>query len=157
MWSPSYTRGSAQSLLSIVGRRPFLSTKMTVLTKYNRYARIREEEGGDIWASEIDAFVSIGLEGTRACETWLFFLQKDACCAVLPCLSLSSLSAIMHVSKPDKCHTITTSKKRKEKCRLIKYGEHLQFMGIQTLKKYRDASLNFSANFIFVNGVNAYH
>lgn len=32
---------------------------------------------------------------------------------------------------------------------------HLQFLGIQTLKKYGDASSIFFAIFIFVNDVNA--
>lgn len=69
----------------------------------------REEEGGDKWVVEVDASTSTELEGTWTCETWLFFLRTNACYAILLCLNLSSLSAIMHVIRSDKCHTITTS------------------------------------------------
>lgn len=70
---------------------------------------LREEEDGEAWALEVDVAAWTGVS-----ETWLFFLWTNECCAILLCLSLSSLWTIVHVSKPNKCQTITTSKKRKK-------------------------------------------
>lgn len=54
---------------------------------------LREDEGGNAWAQEVDAYASTKLESTNTCN------DRDLLLRTLPCLNLPWLSAMMPIIK----------------------------------------------------------